>query len=85
MNEIKNIKYANWYAGACDDQGKALINLLTSRIKQLEDILENIAHEDECLDEYDPLMVIDSIKTLATKLPDIEEKVGYFIWTTKDV
>lgn len=84
MSEIKNIKYANWYADACDDQGKALIKLLTSRIKQLEEVLDIIAHEDECLDEYDPLMIIDSIKTLATKIPDTEEKVGYFIWTTKE-
>ncbi|MCY1441721.1 hypothetical protein D9M71_580510 [compost metagenome] len=84
MSEVRNLKYASWYAGACDDQGKALINLLTSRIKQLEDILDNIAHEDECLDEYGHLMVIDSIKTLATNIPDIEEKVGYFIWTTKE-
>lgn len=82
MSEIKNIKYASWYAEACDDQGKALINLLTSRIKQLTGILDVIAHEDECLDEHDPLMIIDSIKTLATSIPDIEEKVGYFIWTT---
>lgn len=84
MSEVRNIKYASWFSSYMDDQGKALINLLSARVKQLENVLDTIAREDECLDEYDPLMIISSIKELATNIPDIEEKVGYFIWTTKE-
>ncbi len=84
MAEVRNIKYAGWYASYIgDDQGKCLIEFLSKRVDALQKLLENIAGECE-LSEYPAEMLLNSIKELATNVPDTEHQIGYFKWTTKE-
>lgn len=83
MAEVRNIKYAGWYASYVeDDQGKCLIKFLNKRVNDMEQLLENIAGECE-LSEYPAEMLLNSIKELATNIPHTEHQIGYFKWTTK--
>lgn len=82
--EVRNIKYAGWYASYVEDnQGKCLIGFLNKRVNDLEQLLENIAGECE-LSEYPAEMLLNSIKELATNIPYTEHQIGYFKWTTKE-
>ncbi len=81
--EIRNIKYAGWYASYMqDDQGKALIGFLVKRVEDLEKVIENIAGETE-LGEYPKEMLLNSIKHLCGNVPHTEYSQGYFKWTTE--
>lgn len=86
MAEVRNIKHAGWYASWMnDDQGKCLIRFLVKRVEQLENVLETIGGECELLDEYQPEMIFESIKTLTKQVPHTEHIEGYFKWTTEEV
>jgi len=80
MAEIKNFrKHAGWYASYMDsDQGEALIKVLEMKIKQLEDVIENVVGELD-LDE-NPKLIIDSATYLLTNIPKIKHTKGYFTW-----
>lgn len=83
MAEVKNFrKYAGWYASYMNsNQGEALIEVLEMKIKQLEDVIENVVGELE-LDE-NPKLIIDSATHLLTNIPKIEHTKGYFTWNEK--
>lgn len=84
MTEVRNIKYAGWYASYVeDDQGKCLIEFLNKRVNDLEQLLENIAAECE-VSEYPAEMLLNSIKELVTNIHYTEHQIGYFKWTTED-
>ena len=86
--EVKNIHtHAGWFAsymnapdGGNDAQGQALVECQSKKIKQLQEVLELIVAETELVGEFNSKMIIESIKTLAEKVPDVEHAEGYFKW-----
>ena len=82
---IMNIhKYAGWYASYMEDnQGRALIECQSKKIKQLTKLIETISGEIELSEqpkEYDEKMILNSIKALIEQPRHVEHSIGYFRW-----
>lgn len=83
--EIRNIHNdADWAASyEKSDQIAALIKCQKLKIKQLTDIINTIQGELELCEEpkeYSFETIINSIKVLANKIPEVSFTKGYFKW-----
>lgn len=89
--QIKNIhEDTGWFAsymdspdGGNDPQGQALVECQALKIKQLQEVLENILSEIELCDppkEYTEKVVLESIRGMIESIPTIEHSKGYFKW-----
>ena len=79
--EIKNIhEHAGWYASYMEDeQGRALVEALKSKVEGLEDLIERVVLE---LDDEDfpPSVRIASAIQMFQNKPEVDIQVGSFKW-----
>ena len=83
--ETRNAKeYASWYASYMDDdQGKSLIECLSLKVKQQEDLINRLSGEIELSEnpkEETAETIINSLKGIIEQKEEIKVTRGYFSW-----
>lgn len=85
--EVKNIyDYTRWFVSYMRDdetQAKALILCQQKKIKQLGELIGLINMEIELAEnpkEYSAETILQSIKAMISKIPEVSHTEGYFKW-----
>lgn len=66
-----------------ENQGRALIECQSKKIKQLTELIEKISGEIELTEQpqiYDERIVLDSIKAMIEQIGEVEHSRGFFKW-----